>query len=81
MKIALLLFVLMFLNYGLNAASIRLLARNSYVGVAGIDALIAGCGFFMIGEVAHSQTWLAFLGYVVGGVTGSMLGMWLTRKP
>ncbi len=80
MKIAALLFVLMFANYGLNAASFRYVARGNYLGVASTDAVIALFGFYMIQEVAHTQTWIACLGYVSGGVLGSLAGMWLTRK-
>jgi hypothetical protein len=80
MKVAALLFVLMFLNYGLNAISFRMIARGSYVGTAVADAFIAAFGFSMIQEVAHAQTVMAFGGYVAGGVCGSLAGLWLTRK-
>jgi hypothetical protein len=80
MTVACLLFALMCLNYGLNTISFRMIARGSYVGTATADALIAALGFWMIQEVAHSQTWLAFAGYVLGGVSGSLLGLWITRK-
>jgi hypothetical protein len=72
--VALLLFAMMAVNYGLASASFRLLARNSYVGVACTDALIALLGFYAIQEVAHTRSWLACLGYVSGGVVGSMIG-------
>lgn len=74
------LFLLMAVNYGLNTVSFRMVARGSYLGVGLADAAIAAFGFLMIAEVAHSQTWLAFAGYVGGGVCGSLLGLWLTRR-
>lgn len=80
MKVAALLFVLMCLNYALNTISFRMIARGSYLGTAVADALIAAFGFWMINEVAHAQTMVAFGGYVSGGVAGSMIGLWLTRK-
>lgn len=80
MKTAALLFVLMALNYGLNAISFRMIARGSYVGTGVTDAFIAAFGFWMIGEISHAQTATAFVGYVSGGVCGSLLGLWLTRK-
>jgi hypothetical protein len=80
MKVAALLFVLMFLNYGLNAISFRMIARGSYLGTGLADAAIAAFGFWMISEVAHAQTASAFSGYVLGGVCGSLAGLWLTRK-
>jgi len=80
MKVAGLLFAMMALNYGLNTVSFRMIARGSYIGTATADALIAAFGFWMIQEVSHAQTWLAFGGYVSGGVCGSLAGLWLTRK-
>lgn len=81
MRVALALFVMMWLNYGLNTISFRMIARGHYLGTGVTDACIAALGFWMIQEVAHTQTWLAFAGYVLGGVTGSLSGLWLTRKP
>jgi hypothetical protein len=80
MRVAALLFALMCLNYGLNTISFRMIARGSYLGTALADACIAGFGFWMIQEVSHAQTAMAFGGYVCGGVTGSLIGLWLTRK-
>ncbi len=80
MWVAGLLFALMFLNYGLNAISIRLLTKGNYLGVGVTDAFIAGFGFWMINEVAHTPTVAAFAGYVLGGVSGSLTGLWLTRE-
>jgi len=80
MKVAALLFLMMALNYGLNTISFRMIARGSYWGTALTDACIAAFGFWMIQEVSHAQTWLAFGGYVSGGVVGSLSGLWLTRK-
>ena len=80
MKVAALLFAMMCLNYCLNTISFRMIARGSYLGTGATDAVIAAFGFWMIQEVSHTQTWLAFAGYVLGGTTGSILGLWLTRK-
>lgn len=69
----------MCLNYGLNAISIRLLARGSYLGVGATDAAIAWFGFTMVKQVAAAETTLDKVGYTVGGVIGSMIGIWVTR--
>jgi len=79
-KVAALLFLMMCLNYGLNTISFRMIARGSYIGTGLTDAFIAAFGFWMIQEVSHTRTWLAFGGYVCGGVAGSLIGLWLTRK-
>lgn len=73
-------FALMFLNYGLNAINFRMVARCSYRGTALTDAAIAVLGFTLIRQVAETSALTAQVGYVCGGVCGSMLGLWLTRK-
>jgi len=74
-----LFFVLMFLNYGLAAINFRMVARGSYLGTAWSDASIALLGFTLIQHVAKADTIESQAGYVIGGVCGSMLGLWLTR--
>ena len=76
-----LFFGLMFLNYGLVCINTRMIARGSYVGTAWSDAAIAMLGFTLIRQVADTNALVAQAGYVCGGVCGSLLGLWLTRKP
>ena len=73
-------FALMFLNYGLVCINMRMIARGSYLGTAWTDAAIAALGFTLIRSIADTDALIAQLGYVSGGVCGSMLGLWLTRK-
>jgi hypothetical protein len=73
-------FGLMFANYALNAINFRMIARCSYVGTAWSDAAIAVLGFTLIRHVASTEAMVAQLGYVSGGVCGSLLGLYLTRK-
>ena len=80
MRLGLIMFVLMALNYGLNTVSFRMVARGSYLGLALTDSLIAAFGFFMIDQIAHAQTVPMFVGYVSGGILGSQIGLWLTRR-
>ena len=79
MRTFLLFFGLMFLNYGLNCINFRMVARGSYWGTAWSDAAIAVLGFTLIRRVAETDALVAQLGYVSGGVCGSMLGLYLTR--
>ena len=81
MKTFCLFFGLMFVNYGLVCINMRMIARGSYLGTAWTDAAIAGLGFTLIRSVASADALGAQLGYVSGGVCGSLLGLWLTRKP
>ena len=70
---------LMFVNYALNAASFRLIARGNYLGVGITDGLIAWWGFTMVQHIAKAETRTEQAAYTAGGIAGSLLGMWLTR--
>jgi hypothetical protein len=70
--------VLMFVNYALNAISFRMIQRVSYVGVALSDALIAWWGFTMIQHINKAETKKEQIGYTIGGILGSVLGLYLT---
>lgn len=74
-----LFFTLMFVNYGLLCVNYRMVARGSYWGTAWTDAAISGLGFTLIRQVAEANTLVAQAGYIIGGVCGSMLGLYLTR--
>lgn len=74
------LFTLQFSNYCLIAASFRFLAAGSYLGVGVTDGLIAGFGFALTRYVVAAETRWERAGYVIGGICGSLLGLWLTRN-
>ena len=77
-----LFFALMFVNYGLLCINMRMGARGHYLGTASTDAAIAVLNFTLIRWVASTDALVAQVGYVCGGVCGSMLGLYLTRlKP
>ena len=75
-----LFFGLMFINYCLNAINFRMIAKGHYVGVGVTDAAIALFGFTLIQHVATANTLYAQAGYVTGGVCGSLVGLWLTKR-
>ncbi|HEV8445464.1 MAG TPA: hypothetical protein VGQ44_01545 [Gemmatimonadaceae bacterium] len=80
MGTCLLFFGLMFLNYGLLCINMRMVARGHYLGTASTDAAIAVLNFTLIRYVASTESLIAHVGYVCGGVSGSMLGLYVTRK-
>jgi hypothetical protein len=69
--------LLMFVNYGLNSLSFRMLAKASYIGVGTTDALIAWWGFTMVRRIGEASTKRAQIGYTIGGIAGSLLGLWM----
>ncbi len=72
-------FGLMFLNYSLICVNTRMIARGSYLGTMCTDAAIAVLGFTLIRHVVAAEALVAQVGFVCGGVSGSLLGLWLTR--
>jgi hypothetical protein len=72
------LFALIFINYGLNAISFRMLAKVNYLGVAGADAMLAWWGFTMVQRIGVAETRREQVFYTLGGICGSMFGLWLT---
>ena len=74
LRSAVVLGFLMFLNYGLNAISFRMLARGSYLGVASTDALIAWWGFTMVKRIGDAQSTSEKVGYTVGGLSAACWG-------
>ncbi len=68
-----------FLNWLLVAMSFRFLAAGSYAGVAVVDGLIAFLSFTLTQKIADATTRSEQLAYTVGGVLGSLAGMWLTK--
>lgn len=76
---ALVLTALMTANYGLIAVSFRMLAKGSYLGVGLSDGLIAWWGFTTTKRIQTAETRLEKVGYAVGGVVGSLIGLRLTQ--
>ena len=76
----LLFYALMTVQYALVAINTRMVAQGRYGGTAVSDALIAVLGFALIQHVAAADTLYAQAGYVLGGVTGGVLGVWLSRS-
>lgn len=67
----------MWCNYFLIAVSFRMLAKASYVGVGITDALVAWWGFSMTQRIGQARTRFEQVIYTIGGIAGSLTGLWL----
>ncbi len=72
------LFGLMFINFGLIAISIRMLAASDYVGLGVFDGLIAWWGFATTKAVVKATTRFEQVCYTLGGICGSLTGLFLS---
>ena len=76
---AFLLFVLMFVNFTIQAINIRAVAQERWVYIAVTDAAILIANFTMIQQVAKATTRLEQVWYTIGGTTGALFGVWVSR--
>lgn len=77
-------FMIMFMiqttSYGLLVINMRAVAQAHYFFSAISDFAIATLGYFVIKRIAHSDNTLhQWLGYALGGVVGSLLGIWISK--
>ena len=70
---------LMCVNYGLIAVSIRMLQKGSYLGLGISDGAVACWGFMLIKQVVKAETVWEQIGYTIGGIAGSLVGLWVTK--
>lgn len=79
MKEFLRLFALQFVYYFAATWNFRVIAQAHYVSIAISDAGLAAVQFTLIQRIAKAESNLARAGYVLGGVTGSLLATFLTK--
>lgn len=77
----LLLFALQLVNYTLLCVNYRAVAHADYLQASVSDFLIASLSFFVIKKIAtdESKNVYLWLGYALGGVAGSITGIWLSK--
>lgn len=74
------LFCIQLIAYALLCINYRAVAQAHYVQSAISDFVIATLSFFVIRRIAKSEdTFHGWLGYALGGVAGSFLGIWLSK--
>lgn len=80
MTTGLLLFLFQVLNYSLLCINYRAVAHANYLHIALSDFAVASVTYFLIRRIASSteDTLYHWLAYAMGGVVGSLLGVWLS---
>lgn len=68
-----------FVVFLVATVNIRLVAAGDYLGTALSDVAILWIGFSVTQGVAQSKTTLDRVAYTVGGVAGSLVGLWFTK--
>lgn len=79
MKRALLIGAMECLTFFLATVNIRACSKGQLRLTLVTDALIAALGFLLIKFVAEAQSAFEMAAYVTGAVSGSLVGMRLTR--
>ena len=68
------------LSYGLLVINYRAVAQAHYFWSALSDFAIATLSYFVIKRIATSDNTLhQWLGYALGGVVGSLFGIWISK--
>lgn len=73
------MFCIQIVSYSLMCINFRAVAAANYPQSLTSDFLIASLSFFVIRKIAKSDDTLhQWIGYALGGVVGSALGIWIS---
>jgi uncharacterized membrane protein YfcA len=73
------LFLIQLLNYSIWCVNFRAVADTHYHTAAVSDFMLASIQFFVIKRISQGQDQLhQWLGYALGSVAGSYLGIWIS---
>ena len=80
LKEALLMFLIQIVSYSLLCINFRAVAQADYIQASISDFTIATLGYFVIKKLANTDNSLhQWLGYSLGGVVGSLLGIYISK--
>ncbi len=78
-KEASLLFFIQIFTYSIFCVNFRAVSQGQYNLTAATDFVLATTSFFVIRKIAHGADHIhQWLGYALGGVAGSYLGIWIS---
>lgn len=73
------MFFIQILNYGLLCINYRAVAHANYLHATISDFILASLSFFIIKKIANGDdTTHQWLGFALGGVVGSIIGIYLS---
>lgn len=75
-----LFFSVQFLLYAAVCWNWRAVANARYIEIALSDAVFATLTFSMLKKIGEATTAWARIGYVVGGILGSLTSVWVTKR-
>lgn len=71
---------LIWFTYTLVAINTCAIARAKYLPTILSSMAFMGANFFLIRHVAEAQSTSEFVSYLVGGVTGDLTGIYISKK-
>ncbi len=79
MRIFLTFFGLQGMNFILLVVNIRAVAHSQYLWAVLTDGLICAVSWTLLQHRLACDSMVAKAGFILGGMIGSLVGMWLTR--
>lgn len=74
------MFFIQVTSYSIMCINFRAVAQAQYLWASLSDFAIATLSYFVIKRIAHNDnSFHQWLGYALGGVAGSILGIWLSK--
>jgi hypothetical protein len=80
MTAGLVLASLIFLSYSIIAVNTCAIAKARYLPTFISSTAFMCVNFFLIRHIAEARSWREFIGYLIGGVSGDLFGIYLSKK-
>lgn len=80
MLAALIIGLLTFFTYTILAINTAAIAKHNYRGAFVTCMLFMIVNFFFLRHVAEANSMIEFIGYMVGGLGGDMMGIYISKR-